>query len=73
MSEKRRDPDHEERLKERRAASDGLEGAAGNEGGLFHEEEVEGGDELSLGGGPPSAAGGVRHSPLPNRDDVKPS
>lgn len=62
----RKEPETEETEKEV-----GLEGAAEEESGFLHSEDVEGGDELSIGGGPPSAAGGEVHSPLPNRDDIQ--
>jgi hypothetical protein len=47
-----------------------LEGAAEEEAGILHDEPVEGGDELSIGGGPPSGAGGTRGTPLPTHDDL---
>jgi hypothetical protein len=51
----------------------GLEGAAEEDAGVFRREEgVEGGDELSIGGGPPSAAGGTRGSPAPTHEDLLP-
>lgn len=49
----------------------GFEGAAQEDAGLLRHEPVEGGDELSIGGGPPSAAGGERNSRLPTRDDFQ--
>ncbi len=51
----------------------GLEGVCADEkhAGVIREEDVEGGEELSIGGGPPSAAGGTRHSPAPTREDVR--
>lgn len=69
MSE-RKDPQHDE-TEERKAASEGLEGAAREDSGILREEEVEGADELSIGGGPPSAAGGQPNPRLPTRDDFK--
>jgi hypothetical protein len=48
-----------------------LESAAQEQSGIIREEDVEGGDELSIGGSPPSGAGGSRHSRAPTRDDVQ--
>ncbi len=50
----------------------GLEGAADDQAGIIRESEaVEGGEDLSIGGGPPSAAGGTRKSPAPTREDLR--
>lgn len=62
----------QERLPED-AKTTGLEGAAEEDTGIIRDEEVEGGEELSIGGSPPSAAGGTRGSPAPTRDDVRKS
>lgn len=52
--------------------STGLEGAAERKSGILREEEeIEGGEGLSLGGGPPKAAGGEKRGPLPTQGDVK--
>ncbi len=62
----RRDP-------EEASVDTGLEGVCADEkhAGIIREEEVEGGEELSIGGGPPSGAGGTRDSPAPTREDLR--
>ncbi|MBX5484202.1 MAG: hypothetical protein IRZ16_20440 [Myxococcaceae bacterium] len=52
-------------------AATGLEAALEGEVGFLRDAPVEGGDELSIGGGPPSAAGGEPRSPVPTRDDIR--
>jgi len=49
----------------------GLEGAAEEDAGFLRHAEVERGDEVSIAGSPPSAAGGEVGSPVPTRDDIE--
>jgi hypothetical protein len=46
-----------------------LEGAAGEDAGVVRWAGVEGGEQVAIDGGPPSAAGGAIGSPLPTRED----
>lgn len=58
-----------QRDQEQQTEETGLEGAT-EDAGIIRKEPVEGGEELSIGGSPPSAAGGTRGSPAPTRDDL---
>lgn len=60
----RKEPEREEE------GAAGLEGAE-DAGVIRPEQGVEGGDEISIGGSPPSGAGGTIGSPAPNQDDVR--
>ena len=57
--------------KKREVQSTGLEGASEGQAGIIRDEEVERGEEVSIGGSPPSAAGGTRGSPAPTREDLR--
>lgn len=57
---------------ERENADVGMEGAAEEDSGVIRRQAgIERGDEISIGGSPPSGAGGTIGSPAPNQDDVK--
>lgn len=65
MSETRKGPrPNEER-------STGLEGAAEEGAGVVRPQPVEGGEELSIGGGPPKGAGGEKHPTAPTQHDLR--
>ncbi len=56
---------------EEKVKSTGLEGAAEEDSGVIRHADVEGGEEIAIDVGPPSFAGGVRGSPVPNRADIR--
>lgn len=70
MANPRGDRKELERRDQEEPAEVGLEGAAEKNSGVLRDAEVEGGEELSIGGGPPEAAGGEVHSSLPTHKDV---
>ena len=70
MANPRSDRKELERRDQEKPAEVGLEGAAELNSGVLRDADVEGGEELSIGGGPPEAAGGEPRSPVPTHKDV---
>lgn len=71
MAEPKDEREELEELKHREPASTGLEGAADEDAGVIRHADVEGGEDISIDAGPPSFAGGVRGSPVPNRSAIR--
>jgi hypothetical protein len=69
--DERRPEQEESEVAEQEREHPGLEGAAEEDAGVMRHAEVEGGDELSIAGSPPSAAGGTCHTAAPTRDDIE--
>lgn len=68
-NEKKAKPEDEQLPNPKDAKDVALEGAAEPDSGIVRHAEVEGGDQISIDAGPPSAAGGERGWPTSEEEE----